>query len=280
MDLSIHAAAEQLLDKSPPDDGRATAATIDMFLRVAERFGYVFAPGDKVLDFGCGLGATVEALLDRGSDAYGMDIAAFWSEDYDRYPRSAPKPPAHVVERLRKVDPDHYVLPFPDNHFDFCISAQVFEHLAEDERVIAFRELMRVLKPGALSLHNFPGPGQIIEGHINVPLAFLCHSKAWLKLWALTGRRSARQQNSTWPETLEANVLQMRITFFPTKGTLRKNAKAAGANISFCERDYMETSGARPGKLLALTDHVGLGRLVAPILSILSQRMMVLRKPK
>lgn len=44
-------------------------------------------------------------------------------------------------------------LPFPDNHFDWVISDQCFEHL-EGQPIDAINECLRVLKPGGRMLHT------------------------------------------------------------------------------------------------------------------------------
>ncbi len=50
----------------------------------------------------------------------------------------------------------------------FVYSTSVFEQVPEQE--LAFREIYRVLKPGGLSLHNFPSKWRPIESHMRVPL--------------------------------------------------------------------------------------------------------------
>jgi SAM-dependent methyltransferase len=49
---------------------------------------------------------------------------------------------------------DVQALTWPDAHFDVCTSTEVFEHVPDDRR--AFRELLRVLKPGGLLVFTVP----------------------------------------------------------------------------------------------------------------------------
>ncbi len=105
-----------------PDDPRA----------VVELFG--IRPGDRVLDIGGGsqpfarADVVVEANPDDASHRGGR--AAVIDERF-------------VNARAEK-------LPFPDRHFDFAISRQVFEHV--DDPAAACRELMRVARRGFLEM--------------------------------------------------------------------------------------------------------------------------------
>lgn len=44
-------------------------------------------------------------------------------------------------------------LPWPDNHFDYCVSDQVLEHV-EGDPFRAVQESFRVLKPGGIAVHT------------------------------------------------------------------------------------------------------------------------------
>lgn len=91
-----------------------------------------------VLDFGCGEGQLVHALVRRGFDAYGCDIAG-----------------VPVGQgRLRQVG-SPYRLPFGDDSIDVVVSTSVLEHALNKEE--CFREIHRVLRPGGLAMHLYPG---------------------------------------------------------------------------------------------------------------------------
>ena len=96
------------------------------------------APGDRVLDVGCGTGALTERLVARlGSPCVAaVDPAA---EDV-----------ARCRERLPSVDVrvaagEH--LPFDDSEFDAVLSQLVVSHLDDPEAGVA--EMVRVARPGA-----------------------------------------------------------------------------------------------------------------------------------
>lgn len=160
----------------------------DGYLQATERqlrfatagLGLRLSPGATILDFGCGIGSSVRALLAQGYDAYGVDVLEYWDRDFDKYWLIGDKPPAEVTDRLKLADPANYRLPFEDGTFDFCFSDQVFEHIFDYKTTMS--EIVRVLKPSGLSLHNFPGPNNFMEGHVNLPLSlallqpFLSHA--------------------------------------------------------------------------------------------------------
>src|SRR5262245_23547459 len=250
-------------------------AAIELFLTVARRLGYSVERGHKVLDFGCGIGKTVDALLRRNIDAVGVDINAFWGADFAGYWRDAPRPSAAVAERLFVLDPRAYELPFADSHFDFCISAQVFEHVTNHGDV--FRELRRVLKPGAVSLHVFPGPLTPYEPHIFVPIIPLCRYDWWLTLWALTRRRQSA--GTTALDEGRSQRAFLDKCSYPSRRTLRRMAEAASLQIEFRQRDYLECSIARTSRLYRQASRIGMGFAAEPLLGAICQRMMVLRRP-
>src|SRR5262249_38063252 len=68
--------------------------------------------GARVLDFGCGIGASVAALLKLGYDAYGVDVLALWADDHGQYWHVTEPPPPEVCARLHAVDARNYRLPF------------------------------------------------------------------------------------------------------------------------------------------------------------------------
>ena len=141
----------------------------DGYLQATERqlrfatagLGLRLSPGAKILDFGCGIGSSVRALLAQGYDAYGVDVLEYWDRDFDKYWLIGDKPSAEVADRLKLADPANYRLPFKDGTFDFCFSDQVFEHIFDYKTTMS--EIVRVLKPSGLSLHNFPGPNNFME---------------------------------------------------------------------------------------------------------------------
>ncbi|HVT69355.1 MAG TPA: methyltransferase domain-containing protein [Trebonia sp.] len=108
---------------------------------------FPIAPGDRVLDLGCGAGRHAFEAYRRGARVLAADLdqaelppvsgmfAAMRAEG------EAP-PPAGAAA----VSADATRLPFPDDVFDAVIAAEILEHIPDDAAAIA--EIARVLRPG------------------------------------------------------------------------------------------------------------------------------------
>jgi len=113
------------------------------------------APGDRLLDLGCGAGRhAFEALR------HGARVVAF---DYDEAELKDVAAMAAAMDHAGDVPAlggssttrgDATRLPFPDASFDRIIAAEVLEHIADDETAI--RELARVLRPGGTMAVSVP----------------------------------------------------------------------------------------------------------------------------
>jgi len=105
------------------------------------------APGDRLLDLGCGAGRHAFEALRRGArvvafdydEAELKDVAAVTAAIVD-----AGEVPATGGGTVTRGDATR--LPFPDASFDRIVAAEVLEHIVEDDAAIA--ELARVLRPG------------------------------------------------------------------------------------------------------------------------------------
>ena len=90
------------------------------------------APGDRVLDLGCGHADWLAPELVRAGFTVGLD------PDLDALRRNA-----CLRDRVAAIGER---LPFSNGTFDVVVSAWVFEHLVDPRRAVA--EIRRVLKPG------------------------------------------------------------------------------------------------------------------------------------
>lgn len=248
-------------------------------LRFLEWFGRPIRPGARVLDFGCGVGHSVAVLLELGFDAYGCDVREWWGKD-NRQARAdgvTYLPPPHVINRLRSFNPTEPSLPFPADHFDLCTSDQVMEHVFD--HTTAFRQIAGILKPDAISLHRFPGPNTLFEGHVYLPFPAICHSKAYLAAWALAGHRAPSQRGQAWRDVLNANVRVMQTVNYTTKRHLRACARDARVTIDFLEAHEMQLRDVgAAAKLVARARPFGLDGLLTRLLSPLAQRYMMLAR--
>ncbi len=107
-------------------------------------------PGERLLDVGRGTGAFLRELATREEhpcEAVGVDLAAAML---------ARVPPLPDGWRVRWGDATS--LPFPDGSFDVAACAYLLHLLHEDERLLALRELHRVLVPGGRLVTVTPAP--------------------------------------------------------------------------------------------------------------------------
>ena len=265
-------AREKIADLHAADHLRAA----DRHVRFATgALGLRLPPGARILDFGCGIGTSVGVLLAQGYDAFGVDVLEYWDRDFDKYWLVADKPPAEVAARLKVVDLTDYRLPFEDASFDFCFSDQVFEHVFDYATTMS--EIVRVLKPGALSVHHFPGPNNLMEGHVGLPFPWLCFSRSYLALCAWL--RVIRGVETDWRHRASSYAEIMRFNNYPTKARLRRIARSAGVDIGFVEADeFLFRGGGRAAGVLRRLRKLKLDRLAARAVGLLLfQRYMVLK---
>jgi len=119
----------------------------DFALRRAFLLRHV-APGQRVLDVGCGEGRFTAALADSGAHAVGIDVA---EEPLRRARAGRPD-----LEFLR-VPVDH-AWPLQDASFDAIWAGEVIEHVADTAGWLS--EVRRVLRPGGLALLSTPNHGR------------------------------------------------------------------------------------------------------------------------
>ena len=102
------------------------------------------APGEAVLDVGCGTGILAIAAKRRvgaGGEVFGIDASL---EMIAMARKKAVKAGASVVFQTAVVES----LPFPDARFDVVLSTLMLHHLPRPARQQCVREIRRVLRPG------------------------------------------------------------------------------------------------------------------------------------
>jgi ubiquinone/menaquinone biosynthesis C-methylase UbiE len=178
----------------------------DLFLRLFAIIGAPVRANMRILDFGCGDGAIVDALVATEMDAYGCDFPDDLGDG----------------ERLETIGVP-YRLPFRDDSFDAVVSWQVFEHVQNYDE--ALREIRRVLRKEGISLHIFPPRHIPIEPHTYVPLATVIRARSWLLFWAMLGIRNGFQKGKSAKEVARLNerFLREQTTYYPAREVLRRS---------------------------------------------------------
>ncbi len=124
--------ADTILDTLSPSRDALRPGGVEVTRRALEFCE--FAPGSRMLDIGCGRGATLELLSFNGFDTYGLDISRL------------------NIEKSRGCSDylfqsDGRSLPFSGNFFDCVFLECTLSVIENPENVLP--EIYRVLKPGA-----------------------------------------------------------------------------------------------------------------------------------
>jgi len=145
--------------------------------------------GDRVLDLGCGRGATAVFLAQEA----GVAVTAFdrWVEEGEL---RAAVDAAGLTGQVRVAVGDVRQLPFCDAEFDAVVSVDAFEYFGTDVHLLP--ALLRVLKPGGrLAMST---PALKIDPYVQAPPAQVSalvgweaaawHAPDWWRThWELTG---------------------------------------------------------------------------------------------
>lgn len=154
--------AKYLLDKTKRDYNAAAQEFSNRRQHIWDEMKFLFddylAPGDKVLDLGCGNGRFFEVMRGKNVDYAGVDVSQKLIEIAKQrylYPPQSRHNFKNVGgfgrARAKFQVGDALNLPFPDNFFDKVYSIATLHHIPSKELRCQFlKEAKRVLKPGGL----------------------------------------------------------------------------------------------------------------------------------
>lgn len=115
------------------------------------------APGQRVLDLGCGRGRHMHALYwhDTPLNVVGLDLShGEVKAALDGFFDLPPPDPVSDKRSAVVLAGDAAQLPFPDASFDRIICSEVLEHVPDPDAVLA--EISRILKPDGLFIASVP----------------------------------------------------------------------------------------------------------------------------
>jgi SAM-dependent methyltransferase len=157
--------------QSPDEWAARTRVLAESLSKLAEQ--YLPATAGRGLDVGCQTGDLTDYLNAHTSLSWeGIDPALV---DGKSSPGGA---------QLYAAASDD--IPYPDQHFDCLLLANVFEHIDPGLRHQSFMEMYRVLRPGSIVVGQLPNPYFPIESHSRLPFMGWLPLNIQKKYWRLS----------------------------------------------------------------------------------------------
>lgn len=103
------------------------------------------------LDLACGWGRACLSLRDEDLEVHGCDLTESGLERLKNLAAAMGR-----SSKIHAVKADVTALPYPENHFDFMLAFDIFEHLTDPTLDRALAEVLRVARPGALLYTEVP----------------------------------------------------------------------------------------------------------------------------
>ncbi|WP_419923856.1 class I SAM-dependent methyltransferase [Candidatus Poriferisocius sp.] len=112
------------------------------------------APGERLLDLGCGFGRHAYEAARRGAHVVACDLAPGELAQVRATFAAMSEAGEQHHGTCQAVRGDATRLPFPDQSFDRVIASEVLEHVDSDDAALA--ELTRILRPGGVLAVTVP----------------------------------------------------------------------------------------------------------------------------
>ncbi len=159
----------------------------------------------RILDWGCGRGRSVALLRQEGLDAFGLDIdRAALKNGHDLF-RARGLDPERLLRHIDEADT------FENGAFDVVFSEETLEHVTDLAAVA--RESFRLLRPGGVAVHSFPGSRWLVEPHVHMPLVHWLPQGGLRRLLIRLCLLLGLGPNPPWPEA-RAGGLRQRLAVY------------------------------------------------------------------
>lgn len=188
----------------------------------------------RILDWGCGRGRLVAALIAEGFDVYGVDIDP---EVVDNAKYLFSERGHDSSQRLRLLSKQGRS-DFPAGSFHIVFSAQVMEHVSNLDQMTA--EMARIMNVNGFGLHIYPGHRTLIEPHLFMPLVHWLPKNStrhnWIRLMVALGIEPR------WPRLMDCSISQKALeyyrysvdkTYYRSPSTIRRILSRHGFSTNF-----------------------------------------------
>ena len=219
----------------------------------------------RVLDAGCGDGALILHLHERFAalcpgvrlELFGFDVSdsAVQESGYlaGALRKLSDRAPGVVWNERIRVIRSNDPWPFPAEHFDYVLSNQVLEHVADHDHFLA--EMRRVLVESGTSIHLFPLRHNLYEPHLHMPPVHWIKEYDLLRsaiLWASRlGWGAYRRAKALGLETTRERYAESRAdyilfeTHYLSRGEVLTLAKRHRMRCSFRYTEHFYTNRLR-----------------------------------
>ena len=190
---------------------------------VAKKFMAAVAPAPdaRILDFSCGHGDVIAALLPKltgAQELHGCDFSnTYVSRVNARFRAEQRFKGAILVERLPS--------PLPSQHYDVIYATEVIEHLNDEELDGLLQECKRLLKPGGRLFFTTPNDEDYEAAKMMCPdCGCVYHKWQHLRTWTVTNLRARMEAAGIKTRSVETiawlNVLS-KLKMLVTQSRIR-----------------------------------------------------------
>jgi 2-polyprenyl-3-methyl-5-hydroxy-6-metoxy-1,4-benzoquinol methylase len=141
---------------------------------MVEWFSKYINPGDKILDYGCGVGVLIEGFLQNQHETYGIEFSDDSTKKLNqKFASDKNFKGVYSMENL------------PDKEFiDLVVCTEVIEHVNEKQLHETFDNIYKILKPGGQVIFTTPNQEVLEDSIVYCPISEVSfhrwqHVRSW-----------------------------------------------------------------------------------------------------